>query len=103
MLVGDAAHGTALHIGQGASLAIEDVIVLVELLKRNLPVENTLNQFMQERFEWSRLIVENYDQLVRWELDAWKGNMQKEVNITDLVNETLAEMSRIIISKLSTL
>ncbi|WP_309087460.1 FAD-dependent monooxygenase [Domibacillus sp.] len=61
LLVGDATHGTAPHLGQGASLAIEDVIVLVELLKRNLPVENTLNQFTQERFERSRLIEENSD------------------------------------------
>ncbi|MCM3790870.1 FAD-dependent oxidoreductase [Domibacillus indicus] len=103
LLVGDAAHGTAPHLGQGASLAIEDVIVLAELLKRNLSIENTLDQFMQERFERSRLIVEHSDQLVKWELDAWKGNLQKDVNITDYVNETLAEMNKPIISKLSTL
>lgn len=32
-LIGDAAHGISPHIGQGASLALEDTVVIAELLK----------------------------------------------------------------------
>lgn len=44
-LIGDAAHATAPHIGQGASLALEDTIVLAKCI-RDLPdIENAFDKF----------------------------------------------------------
>ena len=40
VLVGDAAHASTPHLGQGASIAIEDVIVLAELLEKECMTSN---------------------------------------------------------------
>lgn len=48
-LIGDAAHATAPHIGQGASLALEDTIVLTKCL-RDLPsVQQAFQKFQSIR------------------------------------------------------
>ena len=39
LLIGDAAHATTPHLGQGAAQAVEDAVVLGELFARNLPIE----------------------------------------------------------------
>jgi len=56
-LLGDAAHATSPHIGQGASLALEDVVVLSNCLRDNAGVTNAFQQFQQKRKERVELIV----------------------------------------------
>lgn len=99
LLVGDAPHGTAPHLGQGASIAIEDVIVLADILKQNLTVTETLELFMEKRYKRCKLIVENSDQLVEWELLMAKGELSQDVNIGKFVTETLEKMNEPIISE----
>jgi 2-polyprenyl-6-methoxyphenol hydroxylase-like FAD-dependent oxidoreductase len=103
VLVGDAAHGTAPHLGQGASIALEDVVVLADILSHNLGVEETLRIFMEKRFERCRLIVENSDQLVEWELQQWNGQLSEDVNVGKYVLETLKAMNEPILSESYTL
>ncbi|MNQ78517.1 3-hydroxybenzoate 6-hydroxylase 1 [compost metagenome] len=59
LLIGDAAHATTPHLGQGAGMAIEDAIVLSEELTRDGSVEQQLQRFMARRFERCKFISES--------------------------------------------
>ena len=67
LLIGDAAHATTPHMASGAGLAIEDAVVLGELLQRGAPLAETLDSFMERRYERCRLVVENSLQLGEWQ------------------------------------
>jgi 2-polyprenyl-6-methoxyphenol hydroxylase-like FAD-dependent oxidoreductase len=67
VLIGDAAHAATPHLGQGSAQAVEDAVVLGELLARDTPVEQLLEEYMQRRFERCRFIVEGSLQLGEWE------------------------------------
>lgn len=58
ILIGDAAHATTPHLGQGAGMAIEDAIVLSEELCSSDPIETKLGRFMRRRFERCKYISE---------------------------------------------
>ena len=73
VLIGDAAHATVPHLAQGAAMAIEDAVLLGELLARDSAVENLMQEFMARRFERGRLVVETSAQLVAWEIATWQG------------------------------
>jgi 2-polyprenyl-6-methoxyphenol hydroxylase-like FAD-dependent oxidoreductase len=68
LLIGDAAHATTPHLGQGAAQAVEDGVVLGELLLRDEPVEDLLDQFMRRRFERCKFIFEGSLQLGEWDM-----------------------------------
>ncbi|HKX55831.1 MAG TPA: FAD-dependent monooxygenase, partial [Xanthomonadales bacterium] len=59
VLIGDAAHGTTPHLGQGAGMAIEDSLVLAEELERAGSVEQALASFQKRRFARCKYIVES--------------------------------------------
>jgi 2-polyprenyl-6-methoxyphenol hydroxylase-like FAD-dependent oxidoreductase len=67
VLIGDSAHATSPHVGQGAAMAIEDAIVLAELLAADVPVAEALGEFMDRRYERCRLIWEISRQIGTWE------------------------------------
>jgi 2-polyprenyl-6-methoxyphenol hydroxylase-like FAD-dependent oxidoreductase len=69
VLVGDAAHGTTPHCGQGAAQAIEDAIVLTEELVRDVPLSAALERFTERRFERCRIVVEGSETISKWEQD----------------------------------
>ena len=48
-LIGDAAHGISPHIGQGASLALEDTVVIAELLKLHEDYRTVFQIFQAKR------------------------------------------------------
>jgi 2-polyprenyl-6-methoxyphenol hydroxylase-like FAD-dependent oxidoreductase len=58
LLIGDAAHATTPHLGQGAGMAIEDAIVLADLLRRDEALPTLLREFMNRRLERCRFISE---------------------------------------------
>ena len=68
LLIGDAAHATTPHLGQGAAQAVEDGVVLGELLARDEPLPKLLEEFMSRRFERCKFIVEGSLQLGEWEM-----------------------------------
>lgn len=67
VLIGDAAHVPPPQLASGATIAIEDSIVLAELVGSSQPVEETLRRFMARRYERCRAVVENARQLGEWE------------------------------------
>jgi 2-polyprenyl-6-methoxyphenol hydroxylase-like FAD-dependent oxidoreductase len=67
LLIGDAAHATTPHLGQGSAQAVEDAVVLGELMARTASVPVLLEEFMQRRYERCRFIVESSLQLGEWE------------------------------------
>ncbi len=58
VLIGDAAHATTPHLGQGAGMAIEDSLVLAEELARYDTPQSAFAAFQSRRFERCRYIVE---------------------------------------------
>ena len=67
VLVGDAAHATSPQLAFGIGLAIEDAVVLTELLRSEPELGDALGAFTERRFPRCRLVVENSRQLGEWE------------------------------------
>ena len=68
-VIGDAAHTTTPHLATGAGIAIEDAVVLAELLATDLTVAELLDRFMARRFARCRLVVETAVKLGEMEKD----------------------------------
>lgn len=58
LLIGDAAHATTPHSAYGCGLAVEDAVVLVQLLTLDLPVAQVLDRFMERRFNRCKVVVD---------------------------------------------
>ena len=89
LVIGDAAHTTTPHLATGAGIAIEDAVVLAELLASGLPVTELLDQFMTRRFARCRLVVETAVKL---------GDMEKDTSIPiqahlDLMRATFRKLA----------
>jgi 2-polyprenyl-6-methoxyphenol hydroxylase-like FAD-dependent oxidoreductase len=67
LLIGDAAHTAGPQLASGASIAVEDAVVLARHLAGEDALEPALAAFMQARYERCRMVVENADQLGEWE------------------------------------
>jgi 2-polyprenyl-6-methoxyphenol hydroxylase-like FAD-dependent oxidoreductase len=68
LLIGDAAHTTTPHMGQGAGMAIEDAVVLSQLLEKQQPIDRTLREFMDRRFERVKYVQDNSLAICRAEM-----------------------------------
>lgn len=79
VLIGDAAHATTPHLAAGAMMAVEDALVLSELLEKEVSIEIALSRFMARRFERCRKVVENSAQLGRYELDGVSIEVHKRL------------------------
>ena len=67
LLIGDAVHTTTPHMAAGAGIAVEDSVVLAELLAAGQTMPAVLEAFMARRYERCRLVVENSRQVGEWE------------------------------------
>jgi 2-polyprenyl-6-methoxyphenol hydroxylase-like FAD-dependent oxidoreductase len=67
LLIGDAAHASTPHLGQGAAQAIEDAVVLGEEATSGLAPADFLKRFMERRFERCKFILESSLQIGEWE------------------------------------
>ncbi len=67
VLIGDAVHATTPHMASGAAMAIEDAVVLGDLLGQDGDPDSALNTFGEMRWERCRLVNENSLQLGEWE------------------------------------
>jgi 2-polyprenyl-6-methoxyphenol hydroxylase-like FAD-dependent oxidoreductase len=67
LLIGDAAHATTPHLGQGAAQAVEDAIVVTELLTKGLTGDALGEAYMQRRFDRLKFIWEASIQVGQWE------------------------------------
>jgi len=73
LIIGDAAHATTPHLAQGAAMAIEDAVLLGELLQRREPFAALMHEFMARRFDRARFVIESSDRIAQWEMESWKG------------------------------
>lgn len=90
LLVGDAAHTATPHMGSGAGIAVEDTIVLAELLEADLPLAVALERFMARRYARCRMVVEASYQMALW--DRHPGaNDADPVGVLARTNARLAE------------
>jgi 2-polyprenyl-6-methoxyphenol hydroxylase-like FAD-dependent oxidoreductase len=67
LLIGDAAHATTPHLGQGAAQAVEDAVVLGDVAGKHNALEPMFAEFMQRRFERCKFIFEASLQIGEWE------------------------------------
>lgn len=89
LLIGDAAHTTTPHLGQGAGMAIEDAVVLAELLEEVASVPEALERFMARRFERCRYIVERSVLMGQWEMEN-KSEQERAGLVMDMMQFTAA-------------
>lgn len=68
-IMGDAAHATTPHLGQGAAQAVEDAIVLTEEITSSKDIEAALQSFEERRFERCKFIQESSLQIGKWEVE----------------------------------
>jgi 2-polyprenyl-6-methoxyphenol hydroxylase-like FAD-dependent oxidoreductase len=69
IIIGDGAHATSAHLGQGGAMAIEDAVVLGEELGRHTDVEAAFAAIMDRRFPRANQIQQWSEQLCRWEIE----------------------------------
>ena len=69
VLIGDAAHATSPHVGQGGAMAIEDAIVLAEEVDRGGELDDALERFVERRYPRCREIWEISRQIGTWEIE----------------------------------
>jgi 2-polyprenyl-6-methoxyphenol hydroxylase-like FAD-dependent oxidoreductase len=94
ILIGDAVHATIPQLGQGAALALEDAIVLAELLQSEKKVETAFEKFMERRLERCKAVVDVSVQVGGLELLDWKGQMPEGTNLGAIIGKASAAMMR---------
>ncbi len=87
VLLGDAAHATTPHLGQGAGMAIEDSIVLAEEIDRHETPEQAFRAFHHRRFERCRYIVETSLALCHGQLGK-RPRLEQAVAMKDMFEKT---------------
>jgi len=94
LLIGDAAHSTTPHLAQGAAMAIEDAVLLGELMGEDAPVLDLLDEFMKRRFARVKFVVDSSLQIGAWEMEEWQGIQKADANPGGLLHSaTLALMA----------
>ncbi|MGY1714318.1 FAD-dependent oxidoreductase [Geodermatophilus sp. SYSU D01106] len=76
VLIGDAAHTCPPTIAQGGAMALEDAVVLAELLVDRPALDQDLwDAFHARRLERARTVVDASNQLAQWQLDHVRGDI----------------------------
>lgn len=89
LLIGDAAHATTPHLGQGAGMAIEDAIVLSLELVGSDSIETKLQRFMTRRFDRCKYISEK--SILAGEREMAKDHSFDRVGLTKEMLKRTAE------------
>ena len=88
VLIGDAAHSMSPQIGQGVAQAMEDAIVLGELVGDCVPLKPLLSAFMARRYARCKLLYESSLMRQAWPRSDGAGLAQD--GFTSLMRATLA-------------
>lgn len=86
VLLGDAAHATTPHLGQGAGMAIEDAVVLAAELQSDDNLEKRLKRYVERRFDRCRFIAESSELIGRFQMGEVENVDEKSM---------VAEMQRV--------
>jgi len=70
VVLGDAAHACAPHITQGAGMALEDAVVLAELLGTSMPAEHALTALGERRWPRCKLVQDVSHQILLNEMSV---------------------------------
>jgi 2-polyprenyl-6-methoxyphenol hydroxylase-like FAD-dependent oxidoreductase len=66
VLVGDSAHCTTPHLAAGASMCLEDAVVLAEELETHEEITDALEAYTERRYDRCKYVVETSAQLSHW-------------------------------------
>ena len=91
VVIGDAAHATTPHNAQGAAMAVEDAVVLSELLQHPGELEPLLESFTERRFARCKLVVEASEQIGAWQLHPTATSQDDAVALNKNVRRALAQ------------
>ena len=80
LLIGDAAHAATPHLSQGASIAIEDAVLIAQLLSHDRPLDDLFAEFMRRRFERCKFVVDTSSKISRWEAAEFAGRPDPETD-----------------------
>ena len=94
VVIGDAAHATIPQLGSGAALAIEDAVVLCELLQIEDTLPQILESFMQRRYERCKMVVDASETLGKWELLEFAGTPFADANPGALMGKTCMALTQ---------
>jgi 2-polyprenyl-6-methoxyphenol hydroxylase-like FAD-dependent oxidoreductase len=76
VLIGDAAHTCPPTIAQGGAMALEDAVVLAELLTERDALDQELwDAFHTRRYERAKTVVDASNQLAQWQLEHVRGDI----------------------------
>src|SRR3954463_13447560 len=76
VLIGDAAHTCPPTVAQGGAMALEDAVVLAELLvERDALARGLGDDFPARRYERAKTVVDASNQLAQWQLDHVQGDI----------------------------
>jgi len=93
IVIGDAAHATTPHLAQGAAMAIEDAVLLAEMIAGTTDLDQTLHDFTRRRLPRTKYVIESSLQIAQWEMDEWAGVHNEGANPGMLLGQaTLAMM-----------
>ncbi len=92
ILIGDAVHATIPQLGQGAGLALEDSIVLAELLASDKETSIAFEKFMDRRLARCKMIVDVSEKVGELEQLGWKGQLPEGVNLGAIMGQALGAM-----------
>lgn len=92
IVIGDAAHATTPHLAQGAAMAIEDAVLLGELLGRDGLLPPILEEFMRRRFDRARYVIDSSRQIADWEMEEWAGIKNPHARPGQLLGEATHQL-----------
>jgi 2-polyprenyl-6-methoxyphenol hydroxylase-like FAD-dependent oxidoreductase len=93
VLIGDAVHATVPHLAQGASIAVEDAVVLADMLDTEEPLDAVLTAFAQRRYVRCKFVVDSSFQLGQWELQEWAGHPAADADFAGLLRRAWDRMT----------
>ncbi len=79
VLLGDAAHATTPHLGQGAGMAIEDAVVLAEELCGGDSIEKQLERYMERRYDRCKFISESSELIGKFQMNEVEDVEEKSM------------------------
>ena len=91
LLIGDAAHATTPHVGYGAGMAIEDAVVLGEMMPNFSDAETLFRAFTERRYERCRAILEGSVAIGRLEMEGASVAAQRDLSarISSVIREPI--------------
>jgi 2-polyprenyl-6-methoxyphenol hydroxylase-like FAD-dependent oxidoreductase len=95
VMLGDSVHATIPQLGSGAALAIEDAVVLGELLQTEDNLNAVFEKYIARRYERCKMVIDASNTLAEWEKMEWQGiPLPEGANMGALMGKTLMELTK---------